>query len=168
MPQYNYAGYPLKILDGGSGQGDYVIPDKFISHDTLHIEVSTTDLDSYRDANNVLHRQAINTLVPKVEFNTPYIDSEFFQTVMSEIRARYMPNYTTEKRVQMSVWSEEYNQYFTQDFYLIPDIHFTIYKKDIRRVQVGGVYQTRTYFLYDPIRIAFIGYGVYTQQESDA
>jgi hypothetical protein len=54
-------------------------------------------------------------------------------------------------------------KYFTQDFYLIPDIHFTVYKKDIRRVQVGGVYETRTYFLYDPIRIAFIGYGVYTQ-----
>ncbi len=156
MAAYNYKGYLIKILHDAP-LGDYVIPENFIAFNTPNNLVSTTDVDAWRDANNVLHRETIEKPAPKVEFNTPYIDSKFLQEVLDEIRKRYVN--TSQKKLHMKVWSEEKNDYITQYFYLTSDVNFTIHKKIVRKEWVSGVLTDRTYFLYNPIRFAFIGYG---------
>lgn len=157
MAAYNYAGYLIKIHKKDNSQTDYVIPESFIAYNTLDEEISTADLDSYRDANGVLHRKALDVQLPKVEFTTPYINSKDLQEVLDEIRKRYTN--TIEKKFKASVWCEEINNYVTQNFYLTSDVHFVVYKKIPQKEMVGGVLTNRTRFLYNPIRFAFIGYG---------
>lgn len=164
MAEYNYAGYLIKIHKKNNSQTDYVIPESFIAYNSLDEELSTLDLDAYRDANGALHRKAIDVQLPKIEFTTPYINSKVLQDVLSEIRARYVNE--TEKKFRASVWCEEINDYVTQYFYLTSDVHFTIYKKITQMENVNGVMQQRTRFLYNPVRMAFIGYGTNSNNSS--
>lgn len=155
MAQYNYAGYHIRILH--NDYGNYDIPENFIAINSYISLNSTVDLDAWRDANNVLHRESTANPTPKVEFNTPYIESKRLQDVWEEIRKRYVNS--NEKKLRMKVWIEEVNDYVEQYFYLTSDVTPTIYAKVTRKEVVGGIVQDRIRFIYNPIRFAFIGYG---------
>lgn len=133
-----YNNYLIKL-------NNYVIPEKFIQYGSYQVTFSTQDLDSYRDANGVLHRNALAHKVAKVEFNTPYINSKDFNTIMSLIRAEYSS--AIEKKINsVSVYIPETNSYETNAMY-VPDVSVQIEKKN-----ADGT------FTYQPIRFAFIGY----------
>lgn len=133
-----YNGYLLKL-------NGYTLPEKFIQYDSFNVLLSTTDLDSYRDANGVLHRNALAHKVAKVEFNTPPMTTTEFESIMSNIRGQYS-NAIEKKITNCSVYIIETNSYVTCDMYL-PDITPSIIKKN-----ADGS------FLLNPVRFAFIGY----------
>ena len=132
-----YEGYLLKV-------GINTIPFDYLRADTYKVTYNGQDIDSYRDADGSLHRNAINHFVPKVEFNTPYLDNAQMQTLLRLIRSQYLD--TVEKKVSVKCYVPELDDYLTQDMY-VPDIEFQIFKADAE----GNI-------IYNETRIAFIGY----------
>jgi hypothetical protein len=135
-----YAGYLLKI-------GDYTLPFKFIKAESYSPYISVADLDSYRDADGILHRNALPDRSTKVEWETPaMLDNDEFGELMANIYAEFTN--TNERRATVTMFVPELNGYVTQDMYM-PDIKPTIYwhNKKTGKLQ------------YNAIRLAFIGYG---------
>lgn len=133
-----YNGFLVKV-------GNYTIPaDKFIKFNSYSVLYSTSDLDSYRDANGVLHRTALEHKPIKIEFETPPM---LTNVEMSVLMANIRNNYTnaTEKRCVVTAYVPELDDYITMDCYL-PDVTFSIYGA------YGGVLH------YNAVRFAFIGY----------
>ena len=133
-----YAGYLVKV-------GDYTIPaGKFIKAQSYKATLSVQDLDSYRDANGVLHRTALEHRVNKVEFETPAM---LTNTQMAELFSNIANNYTvpTERKFIGTFYVPEIDAYVSQDMYM-SDPSFTIY----------GIFDN--VIKYNPVRIAFIAY----------
>ena len=133
-----YAGYLVKV-------GDYTISaGKFIKAQSYKATLSVQDLDSYRDANGVLHRTALEHRVNKVEFETPAM---LTNTQMAELFSNIANNYTvpTERKFIGTFYVPEIDAYVSQDMYM-SDPSFTIY----------GIFDN--VIKYNPVRIAFIAY----------
>ena len=133
-----YAGYLVKV-------GDYTIPaNKFIRAESYKATLSVQDLDSYRDANGVLHRTALNHRVNKMEFETPAM---LTNTQMAELFSNIANNYTVpaERKFIGTFYVPELDAYVSQDMYM-SDPSFMIY----------GIFDG--VIKYNPIRIAFIAY----------
>lgn len=133
-----YNGYLLKI-------GNYIVPtDKYIKADSYSVTRQIQDLDSYRDADGVLHRTALEHVPIKVDFETPaMLTNSQFSKLMANISANYIV--PSERKVTATVYVPELDDYITQDMY-IPDIQASIY----------GNYEGVIH--YNAIRIALIGY----------
>ena len=125
--------------------GDYEFPNNMIKYDTYKAFMSTSDLDSYRDANGKLHRNALSKISFKVEFETkPMITDDEWQVIIQNIRSQY--TVSLEKKSLCKMYIPELGSYQTQYCYM-PDIEPTIYTAN------GGTLK------YESIRLAFIGYG---------
>ena len=134
----SYSGFLIKV-------GSFTIPLSWRRAETYSVALHGQDLDSYRDADGLLHRQALEYVVPKVEFNIPAMKKQKeFAEFMANIRANYIN--ATEKRVSATVYIPEIDEYVTQDMY-VPDITPSIY------------FANGNDIWYNEIRIAFIGYG---------
>lgn len=132
-----YSGYLLKF---GSTELSY----EYIRAASYHTTPSQRlDLDSYRDANGVLHRTALEHTASKIEWETPPLDNTQLQTLLSIFRSA-MTN-VAERKVTVTYYNEESNSYVTGTFYM-PDAEYTI-----RHV-------TSTILMYEPIRFALIEY----------
>lgn len=131
-----YSGYLITV-------GNYTIPMTLINEKTYKCTFSTMDLDSYRDANGVLHRNAVNQ-IPHCSFTTRQLTNSDVDALWSGIRSNYVN--TKEKKVNASVYLPETDSYYSGYFY-IPDTEMTI-----DYIKEGKVY-------YDPITIELIGYG---------
>ena len=135
-----YQGYLIKI-------GDYTISaKKFIKADSYSAYVNMQDIDDYTDANGLLHRDAVDLKVAKIEFETPAM---LTNAELSELMRNIQANYTIAKarQCEITAYIPEYDDYVTQIAYLA-DIKPSIY----------GVFDD--VIKYNPIRMAFIG-GVY-------
>lgn len=132
-----YKGYLIKV-------GDYKIPLSWMRAETYAVLKSGQDLDSYRDADGKLHRNALEHTLAKVEFETPPLRTN---TEMAEFLKNIQDNYTDEieKKVSATVYIPEDDKYVTQDMY-IPDIQFNIYSANEKEIKYKGT------------RIAFIEY----------
>lgn len=132
-----YAGYLIKV-------GTYTIPLSIIRAETYSPYKSVTDLDSYVDANGELHRNALDHIAYKIEFETiPLLTDVQFGDLMSNLYAQ-MSN-QLERKASVTAYIPEINDYITQDMYM-PDIKPVLYYADGEKVQ------------YNQIRLAFIGY----------
>lgn len=132
-----YQGYLIKV-------GNYQIPHKFIKADTYSPYRNVQDLDSYRDGNGVLHRNALEHVPCKVEFETPPLLTNIqFRELMSNIQANYIN--AIERKASVTLYIPETDSYETQEMYM-PDITPKIY----------GIFNG--VIKYNPIRLAFIGY----------
>lgn len=138
-----YSGYLIKV---GTGGGAYTIPLEFMRYETYQVTYYVQDLDSYRDANGELHRNALTSKVGKVEFNTPIINNSDFETLMSNIRSQYSD--ANEKRLTATFYVPEINDYVTQSMY-VPDVV----------TKIRNVNENNNTISYTETRIAFIGYG---------
>ena len=124
--------------------GSYNIPMKFIKYDTYVITPNIRlDLDSYRDADGVLHRNALKHTTTKIEFETPPLHEIDMDNLMRNIRSQYK-NYN-EKNATCTYYDPETGIYKTGEFYM-PDFKFQIYS-----VSNGWI-------TYRPLRIALIEY----------
>lgn len=131
-----YNGYLIKA-------GNYKIPLKYIKAETYSITMNGQDLDSYRDADGDLHRQALPNPMWKVEFETvPLLNEEEKTKLMSKIQENYKDK--VEKSLMIEAFDPEYGRYIQQLMY-VPDISFSMYFADEKEIK------------YNSFRIAFIG-----------
>lgn len=132
-----YAGYLIKV-------GTYTIPLSIMRAETYTVFMSITDLDSYVDADGYLHRNALDHIANKVEFETiPLMDNLQFASLMSNLYAQMSE--TKERKASVTCYIPETDSYVTQDMYM-PDIKPTLYYADNTKIQ------------YNQVRLAFIGY----------
>lgn len=136
-----YAGYLIKV---GPQNSLFEIPLSIIRAETYSVFKSVTDLDSYVDGDGFLHRNALDHIANKVEFETiPLLTNTQFADLMTNLYSK-MTN-TTERKLSVTLYIPETDSYVTQDMYM-PDIKPTIYFADATKIQ------------YNQIRLAFIGY----------
>lgn len=133
-----FSGYLVKV-------GTYEIPLSYMRYESYQITYYTQDLNSYRDSDGVLHRNALAHKVGKLEFNTPIMSNTDFSTLMSSLKAQMSD--PTEKKASVTFYVPEDDAYVTQDMY-IPDV-----VTKIRNVDEGS-----NTISYQETRIAFIGY----------
>lgn len=139
-----YAGYLIKVKSSETDSTPYEIPLSFIKSESYQAEHLIQDLDSYRDANGVLHRNALAHVPDKAEFEcVPLLTATEMNTVVSAIRAKY--SVAAERKLWVTMYVPELNDYVTQEMYM-PDPQFTIYYADATNIQ------------YNSVRFAFIGY----------
>lgn len=131
-----YNGYLLKL-------NNVTMPLKYIMLESYTVTYSTQDLDSYRDATGVLHRNVLAHKVMKAEFTTPIMRQNDVKSFMSIINTAYSDS--TSKTVSVEFYNPENNNYVTMSSY-VPDISFTIKENSPQG------------FVYNPVRVAFIGY----------
>lgn len=132
-----YSGYLIKI-------GNYTFPTSLIKADSYTAYKSVTDLDSYVDANGVLHRNALDHFGYKCEFETiPMLTNTEFASIMTSIYAQF--SNSTERKFVGTIYIPETDSYVSIDMYM-PDIKPQMYFADANKIQ------------YDAIRFAFISY----------
>lgn len=133
-----YEGYLIKV-------GGYTISSKkFIRAESYTTSMKIQDLDSYRDADGVLHRTALSHVPNKVEFETPAM---LTNTDMAELFRNIRSNYTVpaERKAPITLYVPELDDYVTQDMYMA-DPQFTMYGNYGNEIR------------YNPVRISFTGY----------
>lgn len=132
-----YGGYLVRV-------GSYTIPLSFIKAETYKITHLIQDLDSYRDADGVLHRNALSHVPDKAEFEcVPMLTNTEISAVVNSIRSQFTN--PAERKASVTVYVPERDEYITQDMYM-PDPEYSIYYADDTIVQ------------YNSVRFAFIGY----------
>lgn len=136
-----YAGYLIKV---GPSNNLYEIPLSIMRAETYTVFKSVTDLDSYVDGDGVLHRNALDHIANKVEFETiPLMNNVQFAALMKALYDRMIS--TLERKISVTLYIPEIDDYVTQDMYM-PDIKPTLYSATATEIQ------------YNQIRLAFIGY----------
>lgn len=132
-----YQGYLIKV-------GNYEIPLSMMRAETYKVSKKILDVDSYRDANGKLHREALDHYSAVVTFNIPALKTN---TEVSEFLSNIQANYTIPKERKASVqfYMPETDNYVTLDMYM-PDIEFTMYMA------------TKEFIKYNETTIEFIGY----------
>lgn len=133
----SFNGYLIKIGDYDTFFNSYIVA---ASYKTAK---KVLDLDSYRDANGVLHRNALSHLSYTIEFDLKPLNDTRLETFMSAIR----DNFTVpiERKLSVTFYVPEDNTYVTQDCYM-PDIDYTINHLEGDMIK------------YDSVSIKFIGY----------
>lgn len=132
-----YQGWLLKV-------GDYPIDAKRFIKPGYSAYINVQDLDSYRDANGVLHRDALEHAPIKIEWETPAMLTDLdMEEFFTNIRRNYI--IPTERKVIVTAYIPELCDYVTKECYF-PDIKPTMY----------GSYDGRIH--YNSMRFALIGY----------
>lgn len=133
-----FNGYLLQV-------GSYQITgENYINEKSYKATLNIQDLDSYRDANGVLHRNALDHVPLKVEINTrPGLNNFELSSFLGGIRSNF--TIPKERKCIVTAFVPEINDYLTQEMYM-PDPEITI--KSIERNLV----------FYESVRLAWIGY----------
>lgn len=132
-----YSGFLLKI-------GDEKFNMKYIKEKTYTAYASVQDLDSYRDADGELRRFPLPHVPIKVEFETIPLTGAQYAEIMAMMRRNYTN--TLERKLPITAFLPEYNDYISQDAYLVepqPKVNIIRNNTDVQ---------------YDSLRIAFVGY----------
>lgn len=129
-----FSGYLLKV-------GNYTIPLDFMKVESYKSAPDQRqDLDSYRDADGYLHRNVLPHTATKIEFETPYMYMNDFQTLLQGIRS----NLTSilARDCTLTYYDEETDSYKSGHFYMPGTMEYQMFNKNI----------------YAPSRFAFIEY----------
>lgn len=121
--------------------GSYEIPLRYMKLDSYKSSPDQRqDLDSYRDADGVLHRTVLAHTATKIEFETPYMHRADLEALINGIKANYID--ALSRDVTLTYYDDETQTYKTGHFYLPGTMTFEVYNKDI----------------YNSCRFAFIEY----------
>lgn len=137
---HSFEGWLLKF-------GSQEFPVKYLAVDDCDSTPDQrTEIDSYRDADNLLHRETSPNHKTKLEYNT--IDDLTLEDkiIIQEIMKSGLLD-AVQRKYQVTYWNDESNEYETGEFY-VPDITF-------RQKRVDRVKKT---IIYGSIRIALIEY----------
>lgn len=126
--------------------GNTILPNKFAAYsDYTCTPNQRTELDAYRNLNNLLRRDTSENYKTKIEFNTHpmYLPDKI------EMQEVFNDGLLVEKerKYKVTYWNDEENTYKTGEFYM-PDIDYKIINVDEENKMI----------LYDKIRIALIEY----------
>ena len=113
----SFSGYLIKI-----GSNDTFF-NKFIVAQSYKVAKKIQDLDSYRDANGLLHRNALDHLSYTIEFEVKPLNNTRMQEFLGAIRSNFVE--PKERKVSMSFYLPETDTYETSYFYM-PDPELTI------------------------------------------
>jgi len=113
----SFSGYLIKI---GSNDSFF---NKFIVAQSYKVAKKIQDLDSYRDANGLLHRNALDHLSYTIEFEVKPLNNTRMQEFLSAIRSNFVE--PKERKVSMSFYLPETDTYESSYFYM-PDPELTI------------------------------------------
>lgn len=133
-----YDGYLLKV-------GSYTITgERYMNYASYEVTREVQDLDSYRDANGVLHRNALDHIPIKVTFETlPGLTNSEMAEFLGNISSNY--SIKKERKALVSAYVPEVDEYVTQDMYMAgPALK-------IRKIDKGVI-------KYESCKITFIGY----------
>lgn len=131
-----YNGYLIKI-------GGITIPNELIRADTYKVSVNTSDLDSFTDADGVLHRNVLAHTSKKAEWNMPICDNAKMQGFLGILRSIWGEQ--PERKATCELYVPEWDRYYSGTFYM-PD--FTLQMKQA----------TRNKIVYNETRFALIEY----------
>lgn len=133
----DFQGWMLKF-------GSQVLPNKFLAYDDYSATPNQrTEIEAYRDLNNLLHRDTSPNFKTKIDFNTrPMWLPD--KVEMQSVFAAGLVN-RTQRKYNVTYWDDEQNTYRTGVFYM-PDIEY----KPIRVVGNN--------ILYNKMRFALIEY----------
>jgi hypothetical protein len=121
--------------------GNYEIPLRFMKLDSYQTSPDQRqDLDSYRDADGILHRTVLPHTATKVEFETPPLLVRDFRTLIDGIRNNYLSELARD--CTLTYYDDETDSYKSGHFYLPGTMTYKVYNKQI----------------YNSFRIAFIEY----------
>lgn len=81
------------------------------------------DLDPYRDANGLLHRNTLAHTATTIQFQTKPMWNDDFDKMMNFIRSRYTN--TKEKKLTLTYFSPDINNYMQGTFYM-PDVEYNM------------------------------------------
>lgn len=134
----SYQGYLFKV-------GSYTVPLSMMFHESYKVTKNDQDVDSYRDANGILHRNALSHYSVKVEWEIPPMKKNdeieaFFNALYSQF------DNLIEKSAQCTAYVPELQGYHTGRMYLNSSVEFPIYRATSQFIQ------------YQAIRLAFIEY----------
>lgn len=133
-----FGGYLLRV-------GNYEIDGtNYIQEKSYKATRNIQDLESYRDANGVLHRNALEHVPLKIEINTrENLTNEELGTFLGNIHSQF--TIAAERKCVVTAFIPELNDYVTQEMYM-PDPDITI------KIIKDGVVK------YESVRLAWIGY----------
>ena len=135
-----FAGYLLRV-------GNYEIDGTYyIGWDKYNVTRQIQDLDSFRNANGVLVRNALEHVPIKVEFETrENLTNTDLATFLGAIRSNF--TVAKERKAHVTAYVPELDDYVEQDMYM-PD----------PQIKIKRIEPVSNIIYYEPIRIAFIGY----------
>ena len=131
-----YSGFLLKM-------NGITIPHKYMKQDSYSVVVNTQDLDSYQDANGVLHRTVLEHSQIKIEWNFPFSTNTFLQELLEIFRGIW--GNSKERKTECTVYVPEWDSYYSGTFYM-PDPKFQVYSVNENEIK------------YREVRMALIEY----------
>jgi hypothetical protein len=137
--------YLLKIGTANSNNVFTITGEKYVDFASYSAIPKVQDVDAYRDANGVLHRNTVEHVPLVVSFETLRLTNTELGTLMTGISNNYIN--ALERKVLVTAFCPEKNDYVTQEMYWAePEIK--IESIDIRNSVIK----------YLPIKMEFIGY----------
>lgn len=120
----NFQGWLLKI-------GDVQIPNSFIVADGWDSTPNQrTEIDAYRDANVLLHRETSSNYKTYLSLNIRSLNLEEMEALHNVIGLAQLPEmYRNQRRLALTYWNDETLQYASGIFYM-PDIKYSINRVD--------------------------------------
>lgn len=135
-----FKGYLLKF-------GDQVFPNQYLSFDNnTSTPNQRTEIDAYRDGNNLLHRQTSPNYKTKLEYTIKEGLTLEQKIEWQNIVKSGLVN-AQQRKYQVTYWNDEINDYKTMTAY-IPDTEYPIQRIDQKS---GTIY-------YQSVRLALIEY----------
>lgn len=126
--------------------GNKVLPNKYLAYDDYTATPNQrTEVEAYRDLNNLLHRDTSPNFKTKIDFNTrPLWLAEKIE--MQRVFTSGLVN-KGQRKYNVTFWDDEENTYKTGVFY-IPDVDYKIINVD----------EETNNILYNKMRFALIQY----------
>lgn len=126
--------------------GSKIVPNKYLAYDDYTATPNQrTEIEAYRDLNNLLHRDTSPNFKTKIDFNTrPLYLSEKID--LQSTFASGLVN-RAQRKYNVTYWDDEQNIYKTGVFYM-PDVDYKIINVDEETKNI----------LYNKMRFALIEY----------
>ena len=126
--------------------GQYSIElEHFIVAQSYHVSKKVIDLNSYRDGDGILRRNALDHIPYSISFDIKRCNNTELQKFLNMIRSNFIS--TKERKLMLNFYNPENDDYISQEVYM-PDPDFVIERIEPENNQI----------YYKTIQIKFIGY----------
>lgn len=144
MAEIKYTGWLLKF-------GSVILPNSFLLADGWKSKPNQrVEIDAYRDANVLLHRETSENYKTQLTFNVRsmnLLEKMAFTEVINQATVSMADK--KQRRVTVTYWNDEINDYKQGTFY-IPDIEYTIHTTNDKPGQYN--------IYYKPFQVKMIEY----------
>lgn len=142
-PAAGFAGWLIKCVTNGT---PVEIPLKYMRAETYTVTPDQRmEWSAERDVTGVLHRETVQNLPPKIEFNTPLMTNSDINALNSIIKAAFTSY--LQRNITIQFYDPERDEYWEWDCYM-PDVKYHIRNADTANNIIN----------YEELRYAFIGY----------